>query len=671
MHRRSLSTRGLFAVALLSLCLHAQAAPATPAAAARAAATGDVAARVEAMRQTDPAAAMALGLPVWQASANKATQIDLGLALVDAAAAAGQLDDVVAIGSELRTGATLTAAQRLRLFKQLNGAIKVTRDAARIAELEADMATLETELPQEKSLAELWRQLAASYYLMGAQDDALRVAKLALSKVRERPDMVEYNANQIVFIIEAQQGRMPEAIAAFLEVERVGQALDRPADPALLHNATGVFVYAKEWDKAIEYGRRALAAQDANPRPGMSRAEILNNLASAFEGADRLDEAEATYRDALANARSEGIAPTAQLNNLAHVLRRLERPREALPLLLEAAALIEGAGDHGEAAIVHSNIGAIQVALGDRRAAAAAFERSRALFAQSDNVPRRLELYPRMIDNLDALGRHREALALMREYKTVNDASVNVESKTRIAELESAVELARKEGELADVERARADEQAAFAALQTREQRQRAIVWGLVVVLLALVALMALKIREGRARRRINEELARKNVEIETQHRELEQLTATIRRQSEEDALTGLRNRRFVKGWLDARAVAQSTALAQGQPAEPVLVALLDLDHFKRVNDLHGHEGGDHALMHFGDLLRDCARTSDVVARWGGEEFLWICPGSTMADAPALFRRLRERLQAEPLVRPGGSVTLSVSIGFALFPLWP
>jgi len=645
---------------LLSLCLQTQATPATPAAAA-----GDLAARVEALRKDDPAAALALGQPVWQAG--DAGQIELGLALVDAAAAVGKLDTVVEIGGALRTGNALTPQQRLRLFKPLNGAIKVARDPARIAELETEMTRLEAELPDEKTLAELWRQLAACYYIIGAQDDALRVAKLSLAKVVDRPDMVEYNANQIVFIVEAQQGRMAEAIEAFLEVERVGKALERPADPALLHNATGVFVYARDWPRAIEYGRRALAAQDAHPRPGLSRAEILNNLASAYEGADQLDQAESTYREALADARSEGVPPTAQLNNLANVLRRLERPGEALPLLLEAAALIEGAGDHGEAAIVHSNIGAIQVALGDRRAAAAAFDRSRALFAQSDNVPRRLELYPRMIDNLDALGRHREALALMREYKTVSDESVTVESKTRIAELESAVELARKEGELADVERARADEQAAFADLQARAQRQRAIVWGLALALLALVAVFVLKVREGRARRRINEELARKNSEIETQHRELEQLTATIRRQSEEDALTGLRNRRYVTAWLDARAV----AIAQGAAPEPVLFALIDIDHFKRVNDLHGHEGGDHALMHFGDLLRDCARGSDIVARWGGEEFLWICPGSTLAEAPALFRRLRARLQAEPLVRPAGTVTLTVSIGFAPFPASP
>ncbi|UYB51317.1 diguanylate cyclase [Xanthomonas sp. AM6] len=623
------------------------------------------------LRKQDPAAALRLGEPAWQAGGDAPGRVALGLELVEAAAAANRPERVVAIGSALRARTDLSPPQRLRLLKRLNGAIWHSRDAARIAELETEMGKLERALPAEPALAELWRQLAASYYRMGDQDDALRVARLALSKVRRHPDLVEYNANQIVFIVSAQQGRLPDAIAALLEVERVGKALGKPADPALLHNATGLFVYAHEWPKAIDHGQRALAAYDANPRKGLARSDVLNNLGSAYEGADQLQRAEAIYRQALASARAEGGASLAgPLNNLANVLRRQQRPREALPLLREAAATIDAGtrgenGDNGEAAIVHSNIGVTLADLGEREAAATEFERSRALFAQSDNVPRRLELYPRMIDNLDALGRSREALALMREYKQVNDDAVNVESKTRIAELESAVDLARKESELAAVGRARAAEQAAYAQLQAREQRQRTIVYGLFAALLTLAAFVAWTVREARARRRINAELAHKNGEIQAQHRELEQLNAAIRRQSEEDALTGLRNRRYVTAWLQARAAAPAAA------HEPLLVALLDIDHFKRVNDLHGHEGGDHALMHLGDLLRECARGSDVIARWGGEEFLWLCPGGTLADAPVLFQRLRERLQAEPLLRPTGAVALTVSMGASLFPAQP
>jgi len=627
---------------------------------------------VAAVRAEDPAAALRMGKPAWDAAVDKRGQVPLGLELVDAASAAGQPETVVVIGSALLTR-PLSPQQRLRLFKKLNGAIWQPRDAARIAELEADMRRLERDLPDDPHIAELWRLLAACYYRIGAQKDALRVARIALSRVHKHPDLVEYNANQIVFIVSSQQGRMPDAIAALLEAERVGKALGKPDDAMLLNNATGLFSYAGEWEKAITYGQRALAAYDAKPPKELSRAAVLDNLGSAYDGAGELQRAEAIYRQALAAAR---VDPTASLisplNNLADVLRRLHHPQEALPLLHEAVAIMENAtqngehGDHGAAAIIHSNLGTTLVDLGQREAAVAAFTRSHQLFAESDNVTRRLELYPPMIDNFDALGRDREALALMREYKAVNDEAVNVESKTRIAQLESAVDLARKNSELAALGRTRAAEQAAYAQLQAREQRQRSVLYGLLAALLALAGFFLLKVREGRIRRRINAELARKSDEIQAQHRELEELNALIRRQSEEDALTGLRNRRFVTAWLQAREGA-----VPAQAREPVLVALLDIDHFKRVNDLHGHEGGDHALMHLSDLLRDCARGSDVVARWGGEEFLWLCPGGTLADAPVLFRRLRERLHAEPLLRPTGTVSLTVSMGVSLFPAQP
>ncbi|KAB7773176.1 hypothetical protein CEK65_20040, partial [Xanthomonas sp. LMG 12459] len=532
-----------------------------------------------AVRAADPAAALQMGMPAWDAAADKQGSIALGLELVDAAAAAGQPNRVVSIGSAL-LAQPLSPQQRVRLFTQLNAEIWRPRDALRIAQLEGEMRRLETELPHDPHIAELWRLLARSYYKMGAQEDALRVARIALSRVRRHPDPVEYKANQTVFLVSAQQGRMPDAIAALLEAERVVKALGKPDDVSMLHNATGVFIYAHEWKKAIAYGQRTLAAYDAMPYKDLTRADILNNLGTAYQGANELQRAEAIYRQALAAGRADGkTSLIGLLNNLGNVLALQHRPREALPLLREAAAMLEGAapsGDHGEGGIVYSTLGNVLADLGQRDAAAAAFERARQMFTQWDNVPRRLELYPRMIDNLDALGRDREALALMREYKAVNDKAVNVESKTRIAELESAVDLARKNSELAALARTRAAEQAAYAQLQARAQRQRSVLYGLLAALLALAGFFLLKVREGRARRRINAELARKNEEIQAQHRELEQLAATIRRQSEEDALTGLRNRRYVTAWLQAREAAATPERTQ----EPLLIALLDIDHF-------------------------------------------------------------------------------------------
>lgn len=73
----------------------------------------------------------------------------------------------------------------------------------------------------------------------------------------------------------------------------------------------------------------------------------------------------------------------------------------------------------------------------------------------------------------------------------------------------------------------------------------------------------------------------------------------------------------------------------------PLSVMMLDVDYFKRVNDTHGHAGGDEALRQVAQVMRQCLRRSDHVARWGGEEFLVVLPGAAQEEALILAERLR------------------------------
>jgi two-component system cell cycle response regulator len=100
--------------------------------------------------------------------------------------------------------------------------------------------------------------------------------------------------------------------------------------------------------------------------------------------------------------------------------------------------------------------------------------------------------------------------------------------------------------------------------------------------------------------------------------------------------------------------------------AEPLSVLLVDLDHFKRVNDRHGHAAGDAVLRAFADAVRDSVRAVDVMVRRGGEEFVLIMPATDERQAYAVAERVRSRLAQEPLhVRPGLDVVQTVSVGVA------
>ncbi|MEZ0166109.1 diguanylate cyclase [Kineococcus sp. LSe6-4] len=112
-------------------------------------------------------------------------------------------------------------------------------------------------------------------------------------------------------------------------------------------------------------------------------------------------------------------------------------------------------------------------------------------------------------------------------------------------------------------------------------------------------------------------------------------LLARLAQAAERDALTGLANRRR---WDDVLAAEVARAARTG---DPLSVAVVDLDHFKRYNDTHGHLGGDELLRGFATAAQACLREVDTLARWGGEEFVAVLPGCTGSAAVAVADRIR------------------------------
>ena len=95
---------------------------------------------------------------------------------------------------------------------------------------------------------------------------------------------------------------------------------------------------------------------------------------------------------------------------------------------------------------------------------------------------------------------------------------------------------------------------------------------------------------------------------------------------------------------------------------EDHVVAYADLDHFKKLNDVHGHDAGDRALRLFARVLRDSVRPSDIPARYGGEEFIVVLPRCSPTDAELVMARVQQRLAAAVRDEPGPEFTVSVGI---------
>jgi diguanylate cyclase (GGDEF)-like protein len=137
-------------------------------------------------------------------------------------------------------------------------------------------------------------------------------------------------------------------------------------------------------------------------------------------------------------------------------------------------------------------------------------------------------------------------------------------------------------------------------------------------------------------------EMSKLRARLKRQRRELSEALETIRVLATVDELTSLVNRRRMHEVLEAE--------ERRQPdARGTCIALLDIDFFKQVNDQYGHAAGDAVLRSFSSTARACLRANDVLARWGGEEFLLLLPDAAPEDARAVLERMAERVHLMPV----------------------
>jgi diguanylate cyclase (GGDEF) domain len=143
---------------------------------------------------------------------------------------------------------------------------------------------------------------------------------------------------------------------------------------------------------------------------------------------------------------------------------------------------------------------------------------------------------------------------------------------------------------------------------------------------------------------------------------EAKRLTETLRQSALHDPMTGLHNRRFLEEYVEtliATTRRRHTSLA---------VLLLDLDYFKMVNDTHGHDAGDAVLKSLAELLQQSVRASDLVVRFGGEEFLILLPDTSGDAALKVAEKIRASVEGYKFRVAGGELRKTISIGVALFP---
>lgn len=177
------------------------------------------------------------------------------------------------------------------------------------------------------------------------------------------------------------------------------------------------------------------------------------------------------------------------------------------------------------------------------------------------------------------------------------------------------------------------------------------------------------------------EALHRRNRHLEevvtARTQELKAANEALRNQSLTDPLTGLRNRRYLGVCMPediAQVVRTHRNISRGQKDRALLnidlvFLMVDVDHFKSVNDKYGHHAGDLVLQQLADILRHATRETDTVVRWGGEEFLIVARNASRGDSSVLAERIRANVEAHPFDIGGDApIRRTCSVGYAFYP---
>ena len=312
----------------------------------------------------------------------------------------------------------------------------------------------------------------------------------------------------------------------------------------------------------------------------------------------------------------------------------LELAEKALPL---ARTLRDPNGESVALANIGlAHIGLKQLAVGKRfLAEAIALDERRGSLSGVSLFQSELGTY------LERAGDWAAAVEAFHRHRRLADDILQRDQQDAILALQEQFDADRRDRELALLNR---DNQIKAEQLRRDELRERA--WWLLAAL-ALVSIAVLVLLSRRVRRA--------NLALALSNRVL-----TV--QSESDPLTGLANRRQIQ-----------SAFLQRAAIEPFAgsLYLVDVDHFKRINDDHGHAAGDAVLVEVARRLAATLREQDLIVRWGGEEFLVIVRTLASAQVDALAQRLLAALAAEPVRHDGRALAVTASIGYATFPMAP
>ncbi len=450
----------------------------------------------------------------------------------------------------------------------------------------------------------------------------------------------------------AEDGNFPAALNKIQGAVKMAREFGKPTLLVTTLDALAMlYGQIKEFDKGFDALKEAEAIAQTLNSPGRMSSLKSTEYGLAIQ-TNQPQRGLRALRSALAYQKqigADGMIATSLVNLSDSYLKEHDyaRARDYSQQAIDAGKKVK---DDNTVATGHLNLGQALLGMGRLVEGKRSFEEGLAWYEKWDNKPELQEVLIEYGAALERAGDHAGAVKAYHRERAISNELFELRRQKATWELQEKYEAEKKQRQIELLSR---ENQLKTTEIDNRRLQQR--IWWLLAVVFALAAgivgILYRKVRHANAQLKV------KNLEL--------------KQQSSRDPLTGLYNRRHFQEFM--RTHLQVEKRGAGTSGEEIVGALflLDVDHFKHVNDTYGHAAGDAVLRMIADSLREILRETDMIVRWGGEEFLAFLPAIPRSGVEEIARRLLVGISSTVIEYQNTKISVDVSIGFAPFPLVP
>ncbi|OAN11289.1 hypothetical protein A3K86_20245 [Photobacterium jeanii] len=429
------------------------------------------------------------------------------------------------------------------------------------------------------------------------------------------------------------QSRYELVLANYLEALTIFEAQQDYAQVVLvLSNIGNMYLDMDQWELAQAYNKKAFEALERYHVKSDYTAALLYIHAGLVDHYYKRQESEASnIRKAIFHANQTGSSyiQLVTLTNYTSILLDENKLQASLKMSKECLEIADNIQDKLGRAFCYESKSMAYLELNSLKKSVTAALIALNVYKEYGSHSQVIRLYKILSDIYKKGGNYKTSLEYFQRYIDEKESNFLRQKRKEIRLLQTQYNTQQKEQQIALL---KAESELKSSQIQSQRSRE---------IILALSVLLAASILSLLYRR--NNHLSKNN----------EALTE----QSFQDPLTGMYNRRYIERWLEGK------LLKEKPQSGSYVLAILDIDHFKAINDTYGHDIGDRVLQEVASRLQQSCREHDKVVRWGGEEFIAIFAVTESTDCLELLDRIRHAVRFENIEMAGEALSATVSIG--------